>query len=100
MNKPKILITGGSGFIGTNAMDYALAQDFEILNLDCKKPNKEVHIAHWKKIDIEDASAFRTAILEFKPDYILHLAAKTGMDVKDIQFFSANTEGVKTLLAA
>lgn len=30
----KILIIGGSGFIGTNLVEFLLAQDYTILNID------------------------------------------------------------------
>ena len=34
----------------------------------------------FKKIDIADAKSINKAVIEFKPDYILHLAAETHVD--------------------
>ncbi|MCX7699125.1 MAG: NAD-dependent epimerase/dehydratase family protein, partial [Candidatus Goldbacteria bacterium] len=50
----KIIITGGSGFIGTNYVDYALEKGCEILNIDIKEPYKKEHIKFYKHCDIMD----------------------------------------------
>lgn len=94
----KIVITGGSGFIGTSAVDYCIQRNYPILNLDIKPPNKKEHQQFWQEVDIRNRQALENAVLSFKPTHILHLAAKTGMDVPSIEEFSANTEGVKYLI--
>jgi len=43
----KLLITGGSGFIGTNYVDYALTKGCEVLNIDIKSPSKKEHDPYW-----------------------------------------------------
>lgn len=95
---PRIIITGGSGFIGSCAVDYAIAQKYNILNFDLKPPNKKEHEKYWKRIDIRNREAFEKAVFSFNPTHILHLAAKTGMDIKDIRELSANTDGVQYLI--
>ena len=37
----KILITGGSGFIGTNVVDYYLSKGWEVGNVDLNVPKHE-----------------------------------------------------------
>lgn len=98
-NNVRVLITGGSGFIGTNAVDFALQSGAEVVNFDIRSPQKLAHAEFWKSIDIRDAGALSSATVKFDPTHIWHLAAKTGMDVDDMGFFSANTDGVKNLIA-
>ena len=47
-----IIVTGGSGFIGTNIMDYYLKKNLKIFNFDINPPQKKEHIEHWQKVDI------------------------------------------------
>lgn len=95
---PRILITGGSGFIGTSAVDYAIDRNYSFLNCDRKPPNKKEHENYWQQIDIRNRGEFENALFSFNPTHILHLAAKTGMDIKDIGELSANTDGVQYLI--
>lgn len=95
--KKKILITGGSGFIGTNATTYFLKK-YDILNIDIQKPKIEEQLGFWKNIDIRDYKQLKNAIIEFNPNYILHLAARTDLGGKDLKDYSSNIEGVKNVL--
>ena len=45
----KILITGGSGFIGTNMVDYYINNGIEIINVDIVKPLNSSHNLNWKE---------------------------------------------------
>jgi nucleoside-diphosphate-sugar epimerase len=94
----KIIITGGSGFIGTSAVDAALRAGYSVMNIDIKPPKKKEHTLFWKQVDIRNHGDFEKAILSFAPTHILHLAAKTGMDLKHISELSANIEGVQSLV--
>ena len=99
MSKIKFCITGGSGFIGTTAMNWALSK-YEVINFDIRPPKILEHQHHWKFVDIRDAQSFTEALIEFQPTHILHLAAMTGMDIHDMSFFDANTKGVANLIRA
>ena len=52
----KILITGGSGFIGSNLVSYLLDKDHDVLNFDIKEPRNKRLINKWIKGDILDKS--------------------------------------------
>lgn len=95
----KILITGGSGFIGTNLINYLLHENkHTILSIDKKCPKINEHKQIWKKVDICDALLLKKTILEFQPDFIIHLAARTDLRGKELKDYDANMSGVSNLL--
>lgn len=100
MKSHRICVTGGSGFIGTTAMNWFLEKGFPVINFDIQPPKVFEHQQYWKYVDIRDSSAFTDSLIEFQPTHILHLAAMTGMDIHDISFFDANTKGVENLIRA
>ena len=99
MSDIKICITGGSGFIGTTAMDWSISK-YETKNFDICPPKKIEHHPFWKYVDIRDYDSFNNALFEFKPTHIIHLAAMTGMEIYDMNFFEANITGVANLIQA
>jgi len=94
----RILVTGGSGFVGTNIIEDLISKEYEVLNIDFKEVRINDHKAFWKNIDIRDFNDFYNAVLEFNPDYIIHLAARTDLDGKTIEDYSSNILGVENLL--
>ncbi|GGF81840.1 NAD-dependent epimerase/dehydratase family protein [Wenyingzhuangia marina] len=98
MKNSKILITGGSGFIGTNLIEHFLKNNNDVLSIDIKAPKILEHHSVYKKIDIVDLESFKSAVLAFNPDYIIHLAARTDLDGKTLEDYAANTTGVQNLM--
>lgn len=94
----KILITGGSGFIGTNMVNYLLKNNFEIVNIDIEHPKIEKHELFWKKIDIRNYASLEFEVKEFKPDYIIHLAAKTDLLGKTLDDYDSNILGTQNII--
>ena len=108
----KILITGGAGFIGSAVVKLALERGHEVLNVDCLTyaANLEslktiANDANYRflKADICDSEAMTTALSEFRPDAIMHLAAESHVD-RSIDgpgtFIQTNVIGTFTLLQA
>jgi len=93
----KLIITGGSGFIGSNAVSY-FENKYEIMNIDFNKPQIEEHLKYWRDVDINKYEQLRTAVIDFNPDYIIHLAARTDLDGKTLDDYSANIKGVENLV--
>ena len=73
----KIIVTGGSGFIGTNVVDYYRKKGWAVLNLDIRAPKQAEANGCWQACDILDYDALDAAFQAFAPDYIIHLAART-----------------------
>jgi len=71
----KLLVTGGSGFIGSNLIEYMAARGHEIANLDIAKPTDESQAAYFQSCDILDSAAVKAAFQRFQPEAVVHLAA-------------------------
>lgn len=94
----KVIITGASGFIGTNLLQFLVNKNYEVINIDNEDPKDKHYIGLWRKIDIRNYDKLKKEILSFSPDYIIHLAARTDLDGKTMADYSANTIGVKNLI--
>ena len=100
-NRPRILITGGSGFIGTNAVTYFAEHGYDVLSIDKKPPMNPQHQDIWREVDILDHDLLVSTFKAFAPDYLLHLAARTDLkETQSIDGYRTNTDGVKNILGA
>jgi nucleoside-diphosphate-sugar epimerase len=97
MNK-KILLIGASGFIGTNLLDYLNDKGYCVLNFDMSEPKNKNQVKFWKNINILEHEFLLKKTLLFNPDYIIHLAARTDLNGKTLNDYSANTIGVENVL--
>lgn len=74
-SKPRLLITGGSGFLGTHLMPLAL-QNFEVHYIVHNNISTINNVfAH--NVSLNDFDALEQKIRLLKPDFILHLAASS-----------------------
>ena len=98
----KILITGGSGFIGTNLIESLRSTNSTLLNLDIRPPLNPAHATHWKFQDILVKEALCEAFRTFQPDHVIHLAARADCDENTTveEGYRANTEGTSNVIAA
>lgn len=92
------LVTGGSGFIGTNLICKLLEAKAIVLNVDTKHPQVPQHLPLWNNIDIRDLSGLHRAFSEFKPDFVIHLAALADFYASDEELFEINVAGSKNVL--
>ncbi len=95
----RLLITGGSGFIGTNVMAHYIAQGIPLVNIDWNMPLDPGQRPWWRECDIMDRAALVEVFAAFAPTHVLHLAARTDTDEKiDVDAYRQNHEGTRILL--
>ncbi|MDP3372009.1 MAG: dTDP-glucose 4,6-dehydratase [Candidatus Paracaedibacteraceae bacterium] len=106
-----ILITGGSGFIGSALINHLMHTTKEtIVNLDALtyaanqqalKHHESSSRYHFIKGDIQDKNLLRNIFTQFKPSAIMHLAAESHVDrsiESAIPFLQTNVVGTVMLL--
>jgi nucleoside-diphosphate-sugar epimerase len=96
----QIVVTGGSGFIGTNLVQYLVDRGDTVLNLDIAPPRNRSQTSFWRPCDLLDRDGLSASLEECDPDYIVHLAARTDLDGAAVSDYAANTAGVENLIAA
>ena len=94
----KYLITGGSGFIGTNLISSLIKDGHNVLSIDIKNPKISHHNSFFLKIDLCNKIILETEIIKFNPDFVIHLGARTDLSGKKLEEYSANTIGVSNLM--
>lgn len=97
-NLTKILITGASGFIGSNVIEYYSRTGYSVLNFDISSPKNKKQFHHWKKVDILDYNSLKSETLSFQPDIVIHLAARTDLQGNDLKDYDSNTNGTRNLI--
>lgn len=112
--KKKIVITGGSGFIGSHVVRLFANKypDYHILNLDsltyAGNPENLSDVEHlsnysFVKGDINDETFISELFLKERPDAVIHLAAESHVDrsiLDPLAFVKTNVLGTAVLLNA
>ena len=105
----KIIVTGGSGFIGSNLVNYLIKKNYFVINIDkltyssskYKKDKLPKKKYKFFKFDINDKIKLTKVIRKYQPDCIFNLAAETHVD-RSIdapgQFIKSNILGVFNIL--
>ena len=96
----KILVTGGSGFIGTNLIEYYMSIGDEVFNIDINQPRNIEHLDQWRKVDLLDKDKLTSAIKEIEPNIVFHMAARTDLNGLNVGSYDVNTRGVENLIGA
>jgi nucleoside-diphosphate-sugar epimerase len=101
MDQKRILVTGGSGFIGTNLMQYYIDRKVPLLNVDWNPPLDTTQNEYWIECDIMEQEKFKAIATEFRPTHVIHLAARADTDEKeDMVGYLQNHEGTRLVLEA
>ena len=83
MIKKTIFVTGGSGYLGTATCQLLLDRGHNVFNIDTREPK----VYTKGLLSIMDAEVY-DLMLDNKPDAVIHLAAKNGMQNSRIDPFA------------
>ena len=107
----KIIVTGGSGFIGSNLVNYLISRKYYVINIDkltyssnnYNKRKLPKNKYKFLKLDINNSTKFKNIIKKYKPQCIFNLAAETHVDRSidsPYEFIRSNILGVFNILEA
>jgi len=107
MGRISVLITGGSGFIGANLVEYMVKLDVVevVVNLDCNPPPPNApRNCIFESVDLAEGVAAILAVLKkYQFTHIIHLAALSHVDdsyAQPIEYVKSNVLGSANLLEA
>ncbi|MDE5833788.1 MAG: UDP-glucose 4-epimerase GalE [Desulfovibrio sp.] len=101
----RILVTGGAGYIGSHACKLLERQGADVVVFDNLSTGREDFVK-WgplEKGDLRDVGRVREVLKKYRPDGVLHFAARTeiGKSMADpVSFYSNNIGGAVGLLQA
>lgn len=98
----KILVTGGSGFIGSFIVEEGLRQGYEVWVAVRKSSSKaflQDSRIHFIELDLGSKQQLVQQLNPYSFDYVVHAAGLT-KTVNRQDFFRVNTEGTKNLVEA
>jgi nucleoside-diphosphate-sugar epimerase len=99
--KGKVLVTGGTGFIGTELVEQLHKKGYEITILDRK--DKPIGLDHVKYIQGDLDNPAKCVFACAGQDYVIHLAAKARIPESFInpdEYFDSNVTGTRNILTA
>lgn len=93
-----ILITGASGFIGTNLIELFETKGYRFVNYDKAPTTKKDQQKYWHEGNIMNKQQLAEAFDKYKPTVVVHLAARTDTLSDKLEDYIENTEGTENVV--
>jgi UDP-glucose-4-epimerase GalE len=102
---PKILVTGGAGYIGSNTAHLLVRRGFDVLVVDDLSRGHEHNVSGipFRQLNLTETRALTDLLVQEKADAVIHFAAyiAVGESTQNPElYFSNNVGGTISLLAA
>ena len=112
MKRQKILVTGGTGYIGSHTVVELLNAEFDVVIFDNFSNSSILVVDRIERIsgrrpqlvvgDVRDKQALQTVFSEYKFDAVLHFAGLKAVGesvLQPLKYYSNNVEGALNLLS-
>ena len=97
----RVLVTGGSGFIGTNLVGLLLERGHEVTAYDVAEPRDPSQVVDRVQGDLREESSVRAVVESTAPEIVFHLGARTDLHGQAVEpDYAANTAGVRHVVQA
>lgn len=97
----RVVVTGGSGFIGADLVPRLEAGGSTVLVLDPAPPLRQSTLPSWVDVSVLDPDGLVRTFEDFQPTHVVHLAAETRTDPDmTVADYRVNTEGTTNVLDA
>lgn len=96
----RVLVTGGSGFIGTNLLSHLAASKVEVANLDPIPPFDARHRPLWHQGSVMDRETVDDLLQSFRPHHVIHLAGRVDVEGTTLEDYAVNSDGTANILAS
>jgi len=95
----KILVTGGTGFLGKELVQRLMKEGHQLRLLARKKPTGLTDGAEWRAGDLTDGASLKAAVKDVEAVY--HLAGRVSFSPEDShEMFALHVEGTRRLMDA
>lgn len=94
----KILITGGSGFIGVHLVAELVERGYNVINVDIRPPKDRKNLDLWREKDVNSYDDILKLHIDHKFHGIVHLAAVASQDANSLNEFQSNIQGTRNII--
>jgi nucleoside-diphosphate-sugar epimerase len=96
----KVIVTGSSGFIGTNLVKDLVGLGHEVIGVDTELPRAGSPDIRFIRGSILDRDRLAYWFRDVQPDSVVHLGARCDLSGLTVADYPANTIGVENVIAA